>query len=299
METIKDIFSEIRKGYEQGYGFAVFDLACEEIEGEIVLRGQVLTENQKAKAIEKAKEFYGREVKDEITVLSDAETTPIGWARVKAERIDLHSRFVPSAVMNEHIAKRILASQAAEGEVLRVLLKKDDQILVQGGDLVLGWADLAGLEIGDESLSDEWRQGAIAEPEQAIIVDESADVLIKEVEKFLGVPYVLGARSEKGIDCSAFVQLVFKRAYDIVLPRHSWDQKKMGAIVDLSEAQTGDLVFMINKNTDTKHVGIWEKTIDEKNIIHASFAEGKVVRQRSEEVFEKYELVEIRRIIKR
>ncbi|MCK4891366.1 MAG: C40 family peptidase, partial [Candidatus Pacebacteria bacterium] len=57
--------------------------------------------------------------------------------------------------------------------------------------------------------------------------------VIKEAEKYLGAKYVLGGKSKKGIDCSGLVQVAYKNSLNIILPKHSWDQKKMGKKVKL------------------------------------------------------------------
>src|SRR3954451_13797010 len=50
----------------------------------------------------------------------------------------------------------------------------------------------------------------------------SEDAVVAEARKYLGVPYVWGGTDpQKGLDCSGFVQLVYKNlGYD--LPRVSW-----------------------------------------------------------------------------
>lgn len=299
MFDIQSIISDLRKQHEQSYGFAVFDLDWEENEDSLIVGGEVLTEKQREEIISELGKVCGKKIEDKIRVLSDPSGKEIGWARVKKDIADMKSRFVSSAVMNDKILKRVRSSQAAKGEALRVLLQKENQVLVQSGDLALGWVDLADVTLEKDSLKGEWRSAFVAKSGELIPVAFSEKEFIKEAEKFLGVKYVLGAKSEAAIDCSGFTQLVFRNAFDVILSRHSWDQKKMGIVIELEKAQTGDLVFMINKNTNTKHVGIWEKMENESDIIHASFTDGKVVKQKPDEVFEKYKLVEVRRIVKR
>jgi len=299
MSDMQNILSNLRKKYERSYGFAVFDLDVEENEDTVVVRGEVLTEKQKEEAISEIKNACGKKVEDSISVLGDVNSQEIGWASVKADIVDLKSRFVPTSVMNGRILKRICVTQAEKGEVLRVLFQKENQILVQSGDLTLGWVDSADVDLQQESLRDKWRGGTVAVPDELIPVDFSEENFINAAEKFLGVKYILGAKSGAAIDCSGFTQTVYKNAFNIILPKHSWDQKKLGAMVGLSEAETGDLVFMKNGETATKHVGIWEKLGDRGNIIHASHAFGKVIRQSADEVFEKYDLAEVRRIVKK
>lgn len=95
------------------------------------------------------------------------------------------------------------------------------------------------------------------------------EFLIERAKLLLGVPYLWGGRTTFGIDCSGFVQSIFKLA-DVKLPRDAYQQKEMGIEVKLTDAVCGDLAFFINEVGRTSHVGL---LIDNKHIIHAS---GKV-----------------------
>jgi hypothetical protein len=299
MSDIENIISDLRKKYEQSYGFAVFELDLVESKDTIMIRGQVLTKKQKEEVIAGIKNVCRKKIEDDIGVLSDINSQEIGWAVVRADVADLKSRFISTAAINEKILRRIRVSQASKGEILRVLLQKEDQVLVQSDDLTLGWVNLADADLQQVSMRERWRHGIVADSDALIPVDFSEENFIKAAEKFLGAKYILGAKSDTAIDCSGFTQMVYKNMFDIILPKHSWDQKRVGVAVDMSEAETGDLIFMTNKEKGTKHVGIWEETREGGNIIHASCADRKVVRQKVEEVFMKYTVVEVRRIVKR
>lgn len=293
------ILSLLRGKYEQAYGFAVFDLDIIEKDSYLKVSGKVLTENQKAQAMEELVRAYGKNIKDDIRVLSDIKTEELGWAIVKAKFADLRSRFVESRLLNDKICVRTRASQAARGEILRIVFKKEDQLLVQTSDLTLGWIRRKEVTVKRESMRKEWQKGIFAQSGRLILLSGSRGDLITEAENFLGVKYVLGGRSEEGIDCSALTQLAYKNAFDIILPRHSWNQKNVGEEVKIGEALSGDLIFMLNRQLGSKHVGILKISGEEKEIIHASSIERKVVRQDIEEVFKYYEPVEARRIIKK
>ncbi len=76
--------------------------------------------------------------------------------------------------------------------------------------------------------------------------------IIDEAKTWLGTPYVYGGTSRSGVDCSGFVQNVFK-AKGIDLPRVTTDQVKSGKEVSRDQLQPGDLVFFNNNG----HVGIY------------------------------------------
>lgn len=90
---------------------------------------------------------------------------------------------------------------------------------------------------------------------------------------YLGVPYRFGGSSLKGIDCSAFVQGVY-RYFSIDLPRTAREQFKAGVKVSKKDdLRIGDLIFFRTYARFPSHVGIY---IGEGKMIHASSRDKKV-----------------------
>lgn len=79
--------------------------------------------------------------------------------------------------------------------------------------------------------------------------------LFQVVLKYLGLPYVFGANSDRAVDCSAFVQQVFAEM-GIRLPRTSREQWEASNVVQGAMRQ-GDLVFFSFGGRQIDHVGIY------------------------------------------
>lgn len=88
-----------------------------------------------------------------------------------------------------------------------------------------------------------------------------------------GVNYKLGGNSAKGIDCSAYMQRVFKDEFSFSLPRSTGEQIKLGSRVAKDELDTGDLLFFKTSSRQL-HVGVY---IGEGQFIHASTSVGVTI----------------------
>ena len=91
--------------------------------------------------------------------------------------------------------------------------------------------------------------------------------LVNTAKKYLGTPYLWGGRSPFGIDCSGFMQVVYK-IHGKPLHRDASYQAQQGTTLNLvSEAEPGDLAFFDDDEGQIVHVGMF---IENEKIIHAS-----------------------------
>ena len=94
--------------------------------------------------------------------------------------------------------------------------------------------------------------------------------LIDYAYQYLNAPYLWGGRTPFGIDCSGFVQMVYKIC-GYQLPRDASQQALQGYTLSfIEEAEPGDLAFFDNEEGKIIHVGLM---LQDNYILHAS---GKV-----------------------
>ena len=116
-----------------------------------------------------------------------------------------------------------------------------------------------------------FRSISMGEGSAESISSETTEDIIAQAEKLLGVPYLWGGMSAKGVDCSGLVR-ISHIMNGILLPRNASQQVKCGERVELDNLERGDLVFFGTPATDEKpmritHVGIY---LGENKIIHSS-----------------------------
>lgn len=105
-------------------------------------------------------------------------------------------------------------------------------------------------------------------------VDQSGEDLVASAKKLMGLPYLWGGTSPKGVDCSGFTKTVYF-LNGLIIPRDASQQIHTGKLVDstrnFENLIPGDLLFFGKKATDTSkerviHVGMW---IGDQKFIHS------------------------------
>lgn len=99
--------------------------------------------------------------------------------------------------------------------------------------------------------------------------------LVETSKTMLGVPYLWGGTSTKGVDCSGFTKTVYLMN-GMIIPRDASQQIHEGTLIDDSKEFdkliAGDLLFFGRKATDSTserviHVGMW---IGDNRFIHSA-----------------------------
>ncbi|MCX5786217.1 MAG: C40 family peptidase [Elusimicrobia bacterium] len=109
---------------------------------------------------------------------------------------------------------------------------------------------------------------------QARSIADARNEVVHETLRYLNVPYLWGGMHPKtGLDCSAFVQLVYRTA-DLHVPRVARDQFDETLYLKPAGVLPGDLLFFSMKNPGTAkvdHVGIY---VGKGFFVHASVTNG-------------------------
>jgi cell wall-associated NlpC family hydrolase len=124
--------------------------------------------------------------------------------------------------------------------------------------------------------------------------DFEGSEVVREANKFVGVPYRNGGTSSNGLDCSGLVVVVYEK-FGIAMPRTSNEQAKFGTQVDRSGLQPGDLVFFrTSGSTRITHVGIYS---GDGQFIHASTRAKRVQYDRLDNRYFKKRYATARRVL--
>lgn len=104
----------------------------------------------------------------------------------------------------------------------------------------------------------------------------TGDNIVETGKQFLGLPYLWGGTSARGMDCSGFTKTIYF-LYGLILPRDASQQFHCGDKIDISEdyanLQKGDLLFFGTKKTtnpedfNVVHVAVY---MGNKKFMHAS-----------------------------
>ncbi len=106
-------------------------------------------------------------------------------------------------------------------------------------------------------------------------LDPTGESLVSTSKTLMGLPYLWGGTSPKGVDCSGFTKTVFF-LNGMVIPRDASQQVHTGKPIDsvqnFESLERGDLLFFGRKATDSTrekvvHVGMW---IGNNEFIHSS-----------------------------
>lgn len=118
-------------------------------------------------------------------------------------------------------------------------------------------------------------QLSCSQPVESKTQQQVLDKLESRYDSWQGTKYQIGGLSQKGVDCSGFVQLTFSDEFNIQLPRTTGKQSEFGKTIDKEQLIAGDLIFFkIPNQGKMYHVGIY---LENNNFLHASASEGVTI----------------------
>lgn len=159
--------------------------------------------------------------------------------------------------------KSLPVSDLVMGNILRFESMDGDYIKLSTPDGRTGF-----LGVGEAAEFSSWAENRML----------TENTIVSTSEEFMGIPYLWGGTSPKGVDCSGFTKSVYFMN-GLITPRDASQQVHEGELIDtkngFSGLKPGDLLFFGEKGTDSTrervtHVGIY---IGEDEFIHSS---GKV-----------------------
>lgn len=125
----------------------------------------------------------------------------------------------------------------------------------------------------------------LAHPENSSYTIEQ---LINSASNKIGTRYKSGGVTDEGFDCSGLMYNIFN-LYNIKLPRSSFEQAKLGAVIEPENIKKGDLIFFrTNGRKQINHVGmVIEINPEEIKFIHSSTSSGVIISSTKEPYYQK------------
>jgi len=163
------------------------------------------------------------------------------------------------ASYTEASVKAQVVSDLVAGDVVEKVNEKGDFYEVKYPS-----GTTAYIKKGEAKLYSEWVKS----------LDPSEENLVNTSKSLMGLPYLWGGTSSKGVDCSGFTKTIYFMN-GIVLPRDASQQVHAGKLIDTTrnfeKLIPGDLLFFGRKATDSTsekvvHVGMW---IGDSKFIHS------------------------------
>ena len=104
----------------------------------------------------------------------------------------------------------------------------------------------------------------------SLIERQIIKLLLKEYRSWKGTPHRMGGNTKKGVDCSGFVHQIYKRTFNMEIPRSTKLLMRAGIRIKKKELKPGDIVTF-RPPTFPRHVGIY---VSGNKFIHASKSKG-------------------------
>ena len=112
------------------------------------------------------------------------------------------------------------------------------------------------------------------------------DLLYNFIDEWYGTRYRMGGTDKRGIDCSAFVQRLYLRVFNVSLFRTAAEQFSLCTpIYNKQELKEGDLVFFSIHTKRISHVGIY---LMNDFFVHSATSKGVMISKLTDDYWRKY-----------
>jgi len=277
MTDLEFAIKDIKNKFENKYSPLIFDIT---VSGKTLI-GFVLLFSQKDEIIQSLNS-KNLDFEDKIEALTNLELEPaLGHGEITAGIVYVFSKPIENiSILSPRGLNRLRATQLKRDDqfVFRILFKKENWFLIQIFDGTLAWIEASNFEIKEDYIELEHNSLMISEGEF--------------IDKYLGIPYLLGGTSLQGIDCSGLIQRFYLEVKAGIIPKNSQDQRKLGERIESKNLKNGDLIFAESKKTKIKHVALFLDSC----LYHACLREKKVIEEDLEDFKRYYDILECRRV---
>ena len=199
-----------------------------------------------------------------------AWATELGLAEMIPDELDTYvaaPKYICKAGLSHVYSRPSLRSEILSelvlGDLLRMVIGDKGRAVRNMGFCQVALPDgrLGYVQARDLAPFDDWARSRSAKTAN----------LEQTARSFLGIPYLWGGVSVKGMDCSGFVWMTYF-LNGILLPRNASQQAKCGIEVPLNRLRAGDLIFFGTPGNGIEpdrvtHVGM---SLGGKEFIHSS-----------------------------
>ncbi|MDH6364259.1 peptidoglycan hydrolase CwlO-like protein [Enterococcus sp. PF1-24] len=220
--------------------------AVEEKKAENESQQQQISENQAQLEAQKG-DLVSKQT--ELDVLT--ATLALEQSTVESEKAGLEQQKAEAEAAAAALAAQVVAAQA-EAEAAQSAGNNNTNNVVDNGDSNSG--SNAGSTGGggiSEVAPNPVAPGPVAPPSP----NASGSAIVDYAMQFIGVPYVWGGKSPSGFDCSGFCYYVYLNVTGKNIGGWTVPQESSGTIIDISQAQAGDLLFWGSRGS-THHVAL-------------------------------------------
>jgi len=109
--------------------------------------------------------------------------------------------------------------------------------------------------------------------------------LYRYIDEWMGTPHRLGGTNKRGVDCSAFVNMLMQEVYGKSVPRTSGEMAERVKRKYERQLQEGDLIFFSFGRRNIDHVGVY---LHNNKFVHVSTSRGVIISDLHDSWYYKY-----------